>query len=182
MYASIMCSNMQCIIFQDCWLAASPDGLVLDPSNDDELGLVEIKCPFRAKDATLINLCTGKCNGFFLKHSDGQLSLKRNHDYYYQVQGQMHILKRNWCDFVVWIPRNDDYVQERIYYDNDFWKDKMIPKLIYLHYYQKQLHLATHLNQSVTTLKLYCSKHHCILYYQQKCIVLLARFTAEKIQ
>jgi len=102
---------------------------VLDPSTDNELGLVEIKCPFSAQDTPLINLSTGKSNNFFLKHSDGQFSLKRNHDYYYQIQGQMHILKRQWCDFVVWTPRKDDYVQERIHYDSKFWEEKMIPKL-----------------------------------------------------
>ena len=102
---------------------------MLDPSSDNELGLVEIKCPFRAQDAPLINLSTGKSNNFFLKHSEGQFSLKRNHDYYYQIQGQLHILKRQWCDFVVWTPRKDDYALERIHYDNNFWEEKMIPKL-----------------------------------------------------
>ena len=132
------------------WLAASPDGLVTDPRINDIQGLVEIKCPGRAKDVSLMDLATMKSSNFYLKESDGKLHLKKNHDYYYQIkillvrniqnhwslsyvclqiQGQLHILKRRWCDFVVWTPREDDYSQERIYYDQKFWEEKMLPKL-----------------------------------------------------
>ena len=44
-------------ILQDCWLRASPDGLVYDPSMDDPLGLLEVKCPASAKDTLLKDLC-----------------------------------------------------------------------------------------------------------------------------
>ena len=67
------------------WLAASPDGLVNDPSTNDTEGLVEIKCPARAKDILLMALATKKSYNFYLKETNGRLSLKRNHDYYYQI-------------------------------------------------------------------------------------------------
>ena len=66
-------------------LAASPDGLVNDPSTDDIEGLVEIECPARAWDMSLMALATTKSSNFYLKETNGRLSLKRNHDYYYQV-------------------------------------------------------------------------------------------------
>jgi len=33
---------------------------------------------------------------------DGELKLKTSHDYYYQVQGKLHIADRKYCYFVVW--------------------------------------------------------------------------------
>jgi len=33
------------------------------------------------------------------------LILKKNHQYYFQVQGQLHITKINVCYFVVWTPK-----------------------------------------------------------------------------
>lgn len=60
---------------------ASPDGLV----GDD--GLVEIKCPTTAN------------------HIDILLAKKMPEEYKAQVQGQMWIAERQWCDFVSYDPR-----------------------------------------------------------------------------
>ena len=35
---------------------------------------------------------------------DGSLHLKENHPYHHQVQGQLHITGKNFCDLVVWTP------------------------------------------------------------------------------
>ena len=64
------------------WLGASPDGLVRDPLSNDPDGLLEIKCPFRAKDATLLQLCTDKSlkpSNMFLKYEPktNKFSLKK---------------------------------------------------------------------------------------------------------
>lgn len=34
-----------------------------------------------------------------------KLILKKNHSYYFQIQGQLHITQRNLCYFVVWTPK-----------------------------------------------------------------------------
>ena len=110
---------------QHPWLGASPDGLVTDPSSNNPEGLLEIKCPFRAKDTTLVELCTEKrhkSSNMFLKYqpSTKSFTLKRTHSYYFQVQGQMLVTGRSWCDFYVWTPRRDDRVRERIHLDRSF--------------------------------------------------------------
>ena len=112
-------------------MGASPDGLVVNPSEaHDPYGLVEIKCPARAETTSLLDLATKKevCSSFFL---DKHLSLKRNHSYYFQVQGQLHITRCSWCDFVVWTPTSTtaNLCVERIRVDHTLWKDTMFPKL-----------------------------------------------------
>jgi len=50
----------------------------------------------------------------------GNLSLKRNHDYFFQVQGQLAITHAQWCDFCVYTPHGFSF--ERITFDESFWK------------------------------------------------------------
>lgn len=82
------------------FLAASPDGLI------DNDSLVEIKCPASAKSFTpeegilmkKIKSCTIE---------NGQLHLKRNDNYFYQVQGQLHITRKMFCYFCIWTPKGN---------------------------------------------------------------------------
>ena len=87
-------------------MGASPDGLVTDLSEIHPDGLVEIKCPARAEKFTLLELCIDRQqkSSFFLKYVNGKYQLKKGHNYYHQIQGQLHITCRQWCDFVVWTP------------------------------------------------------------------------------
>ena len=120
---------------KDCWLGASPDGLVTDPSYSIPNELLEIKCLLRAESTSLHDLSTEKehCSTFCLSFKDSRLHLKHNHNYYYQIQGQLHVTGRTWCDFFDWTPRDNDYHLERIQYNPDFWKN-MYPKLRYFYY------------------------------------------------
>ena len=112
-------------------MGASPDGLVLDTSEEDHpCGLLEIKCPARAETISLLDLCTKaeyKPSAFFLQYKDGTYHLKKSHDYYYQVQGQLYITGRPWCDFVVWTPTFTSI--ECIWFDGVLWSKKMYPRL-----------------------------------------------------
>ncbi|KAK9739848.1 hypothetical protein QE152_g8633 [Popillia japonica] len=45
----------------------------------------------------------------------------------YQVQGQLNILKRNFCDFVIYT--KNDFQVERIYKHTEVWRTTMLPKL-----------------------------------------------------
>jgi len=83
------------------WLAASPDELVEDPSEVDgrNQGILEIKCPYSARTLTPEAACQD-INRFCSNIEYGHIALKKQHNYYYQVQGQLAITKRPWCDFV----------------------------------------------------------------------------------
>lgn len=79
-------------------MAASPDGLVGDDC------IIEIKCPFSIRDYTPENAYEEK-KIKYLEKKNGKLVLKKNHDYFYQIQGQLHITPKKYCYFVVWTPK-----------------------------------------------------------------------------
>ena len=107
------------------YLGASPDGSVYDPSNTQQpFGFLEIKCPYSSKALTPAEACSvpGFCCNF-----DASSGKKENHLYYSQVQGQMAIGERPWCDFVIYT--NKGLSVQRIAYNEEFWKTKLLPKL-----------------------------------------------------
>jgi len=55
------------------------------------------------------------------------MELKIEHNYYYQIQGQMHVSKRKFCYFVVY---TENWCKVQIIeYDESFWSNKMVRKL-----------------------------------------------------
>ena len=111
---------------QHGWLGCSPDDWVADPDcAADPHGTVEYRCPYSAREMTPEEACIG-IKGFFCTLQNGKVTLRRNHNYYYQVQGALGVTARKWCDFVVWTPQGIS--TERIPFDQEFW-DSMMPKL-----------------------------------------------------
>ena len=94
-------------------LGASPDGV----SSCDCCGesIVEIKCPFNMKDKYIVDICNNKS---FLCFENNKITLKHNHEYYYQVQTQLMVSGKQFCDFVVWT--QTDFHKERISKNEDF--------------------------------------------------------------
>lgn len=65
-----------------------------------------------------------------LHSNNGQhiVQLKKDHSYYYQVMGQLHITRRPLCYFVIYTTK---WIHiEKIVYDAEFWETKMVGKLI----------------------------------------------------
>ena len=123
------------ISVENPWLAASPDGLIEDPSENDErrYGILEIKCPYSARKMTPEDACH-EINHFYCTSINGHTLLKQTHNYYYQIQGQLAITQLPWCDFVVWTPHGTSV--ERIEWDITLWQQKVFPKLkIFYHEY-----------------------------------------------
>lgn len=110
---------------QHGWLGSSPDDWVFDPDSAIPNGISEYKCPYTARDMTPREACTS-LKGFFCRLVDGKVTLQRNHNYYYQVQGALGVTGKEWCDFSVWTPKGISI--ERIRFDNDFW-ESMLKKL-----------------------------------------------------
>ncbi|XP_060594190.1 uncharacterized protein LOC132748587 [Ruditapes philippinarum] len=82
------------------FIGASPDGLVSCDCCGE--GVVEIKCPYCAKGK---KLSEAKLNYL----SEGKL--KENHRYFYQVQTQLIVTEREFCDFVVWSEQDIDVIR-----------------------------------------------------------------------
>ena len=96
------------------YLGASPDGLVSCRCCGD--GLIEIKCPFSIRNSDPKTVCT---SNFYLKHTEEGLQLSRKHNYYLQIQGQLAICQRSYCDFICWTPKG--MYLERIKKDDMIW-------------------------------------------------------------
>ena len=58
---------------------------------------------------------------------DQTFQLERSHSYYCQVQGQMAITERPWCDYIVYT--SNGIANDRITFDKLFWESELLPKL-----------------------------------------------------
>ena len=104
--------------------AASPDGLVSCQCCGE--GLLEIKCTSKFKHLTVCEVAS-QPGYHFEQDENGQPVLKQNSSWYDQVQGQLYVTQREWCDFVLYTLNGPLSVQ-RIYVDED-WVASTIPKL-----------------------------------------------------
>ena len=86
---------------------ASPDGLVVDRATG-EAGLLEVKCLWSRRHKRQLAPLTKCPNRYFA-----------------QVQGQMEVCDREWCDLVLWVPH--DVRVLRVPRDRDFWRDELGP-------------------------------------------------------
>lgn len=114
------------------YLGASPDGSVYDPSNIEQpFGFLELKCPFTARDIDPTEACHNSGFCCTLDESTGCLVLKERHAYFAQVQGQMAIGCRPWCDFVIYTKKGISV--QRITYNEQYWKNTLLPKLTFFY-------------------------------------------------
>ena len=75
-------------------------------------GLLEIKCPYCVRHAT-------PANASYLKTTEDGYGLLQMHDYFFQVQSQLAVLERSFCNFVFWLPHGLHI--KRIPYDQTFF-------------------------------------------------------------
>jgi putative phage-type endonuclease len=84
-------------VMYEHWLGASPDGYV------SEKGLIEVKCPFS------------------LRHEFAPVKFKLAKEqphYYAQIQIQLFVTNREWCDFWQWTPSDNNL--ERVHRDQKY--------------------------------------------------------------
>lgn len=123
----------QDIEVQDCglfihpeknWLAASPDGIVVNKSSGERKELVEVKCPYKHRENTVKEACKDK--HFCLEDQGDSYTLKKNHPYYTQLQCQMATTGVHKADFVVHTNKETAIIP--ISFDDKHW-DQTFPKL-----------------------------------------------------
>ena len=98
---------------------------------------MEAKGPYNQRNLTIEKAIA--TNNFCLEKKDGRISLKPNHVYWHQVQGQMLLTKRPKCYyFVVWITKDsvvleiqwDDSWEVKIEELKNFYLKHLLPKII----------------------------------------------------
>ena len=112
-------------------MGASPDAVVHDPTEANAFGLAEIKCPCSHRHQTPFEAAESGsfcCRLELNSDQTKRLKLKHSHPYFCQVQGQMVITEREWCDFVIYTEKGINI--ERIWYDPEFWNNSLLPKLV----------------------------------------------------
>lgn len=98
------------------YIGATPDGKVCD---NGQTGILEIKCPYSQRDNSIDEAVHGAdfCLGIY----DNEIKLKKTHDYYIQIQGQLLVSCAPFCDFVVYTKKGIHF--ERILPDVDIMQN-----------------------------------------------------------
>ena len=111
-------------------LGVSPDGLVGEDS------VLEVKCPYNARNDTIADAAKNK--SFSLHFVNGVCTLKKDHVYRDQIQGQMFLTKRRLCQFVVWTTKEtailkiarDESWKTKLNVMEDFYFHHIFPKIV----------------------------------------------------
>lgn len=103
-------------------LSCSPDGVVTAENKPPKL--LEIKCPYTLRNHNPKDFETAlphkRLSSFCLKHNEkGEIMLKREHEYYDQVQMCMGLTEMTECDFFVWSEKG--YVNLTVPFDEERW-------------------------------------------------------------
>ena len=142
---------------ESCILGASPDGLVTETFENGTMseGLLEVKCAFgrrNQKEVRRSACCVLAWRGVAWRgvrppHWQANplaphprpcpsLQLKPFDNcprrFYDQIQGQMELADRDWCDLMVWIPKNSrrpNYTIVRVHRNREYWTTKLAPAL-----------------------------------------------------
>ena len=121
------------------YLGASLDRVVTMTDTGEKWGM-EIKSPFSKAGMTIDEACKAK-NFFLEKLADGSVQLKRNHNYFCQVQGQLYcsIIPLEGIIFIVHFGENMPLFIEKIPFENSKCFDDLLPKIDY--FYQRAFSL-----------------------------------------
>ena len=95
------------------YIGASPDGLVCCSCCGE--GVIEVKCPLCVREKfpedDQKTFCMTKVENKWILNA-----------YYYQIQTQMYVCKRDYCDFVVWSEKEGILI-DRVAVNHEFFYD-----------------------------------------------------------
>ena len=96
-------------------LAATPDGKVVDVSEKEIYGILEVKCSEEYKDVDPADIIFISKTSPIFRDTTGLIRLRKDHSYYDQITMQMAMTTRSWCDFVLYTSKG--LVIDRVYFD-----------------------------------------------------------------
>ena len=112
------------------FLGASPDGVI--SCTCCGTGLLEIKCPYKYRNSDIKSITD---SNFYLQlDQNHKWEVDKRHEYYCQIQGQMGIWDKPYCDFFCWTLKGS--ITVRVAYDHDFF-EQMVVRLH--HFFTKYL-------------------------------------------
>ena len=121
------------------YLGASPDGVIMDDSGQiinsgPDNGIIEIKCPKKMyADLTRYQYQRKLQLSEFIDHGKiGQFERLYSHikHYHYdQMQGCMAVMKKDWCDYIVYATDSKQIFIERIPFDPNYWWHDLFPRV-----------------------------------------------------
>jgi len=131
---------------QECGLFILPSHPYIGGSPDRLLALlsvIEVKCPYASR-----NLPINEINVPYLERDENNcLTLRKNHSYYYQIQGQLLVTGRLYCDLLIYtfkelvqisIEKDDKFTSEMLFKLTNFYETYLKPaifeKYIYRNY------------------------------------------------
>jgi YqaJ-like viral recombinase domain len=124
-------------------MGGSPDAVVVEYVDGAyrDTGVVEIKCPFKYRGCTNLYEAAAGDRNFCIDCTTRKL--RRDHDYWHQVQCLMCVLDVSYAYFVVWVPKAPLHV-EKICRDPE-WSRVNVPKIykFYFEIYLPHLLLST---------------------------------------
>lgn len=117
-----------CGLFVDrkyAFIGATPDGIIGEDT------IVEVKCPVMAfKKGIEQAIKENKIQIYKYDKKKDTYKLNRNSNWFYQVQGQLHVSNRQKCLFAIWGGQGQDLKTEYIEREDDMWTEKMEKKIV----------------------------------------------------
>ena len=114
------------------FLAATPDGIIRNPSTKDIDTVVEVKCPYTGR-------FTFKRPAWVLKKDNGTYELEYKSRYYYQVQAEMFVTGAQQCLFAVYnnrmtylmvVPRDQPFIEDTVSRLTHYYISTYLPYLL----------------------------------------------------
>ncbi|XP_076095702.1 uncharacterized protein LOC143066777 [Mytilus galloprovincialis] len=115
------------------FMGATPDGVV--SCSCCGKGLLEIKCSFMHQNENPLDACLDSHYHVY-KDENNCLRLKESSSWHTQIQGQMGICKRQWCDFVFFTKKG--IAVDRIIFDKNQYNDIIVKCEKFFHKYVVQ--------------------------------------------
>lgn len=146
------------------YIGASPDGLAYCSCCGE--GCVEIKCPFKHKDVNISEAVERDDKFCLYKDDNGVIKLRVDHSYYYQIQTQLYVCQKDYCDFVVYTTKalhierivpNLQFLSNLLSTCELFFKNIILPEVVSKYFTQKLSDKQIDLDQQEVSLYCYCN-------------------------